>query len=269
MPRQHHHTCRAIPLWVALAIAVGFTAGAWQPAYASDDARSDRMLRQVTLMEKVLDHVLKESPYWLVSAGDPTHGLYLEEFGVLYSFDASLVRGDWGRKEFFDFSFFDRLRVESDDGRIIIWTDEDDLDELYEEEEEIAAEAEDRAAESGGETVIDLEDPKDHKRVIAELERRKQHLRQERQERVKKEGEQYAAGKEELIDALLDYGETLTALDDDQWVAIAVFLGENDYFQREELSRLVLKVRMRHLRDYAAAHTSREELIEQMVVEEY
>ena len=57
-----------------------------------------------------------------------------------------------------------------------------------------------------------------------------------------------AQGKQELIDALADYGETMTALRDDQWVAIAAFLGDDQYFKERQISRLVIKARARDLR---------------------
>jgi predicted GNAT family N-acyltransferase len=77
----------------------------------------------------------------------------------------------------------------------------------------------------------------------------------------------YEKGRQELIDALADYGETLTALRDDQWVAIAAFLKDNDYFRDRSISRLVIKARMRDLR--ASDQLSREALLARIVVEEY
>ena len=60
------------------------------PAQAAGTERPDRMLRQIGVMEKILDKLLLDSPNFLIRGGDVAHGLYLPEFGTLFTFEASL-----------------------------------------------------------------------------------------------------------------------------------------------------------------------------------
>ena len=70
--------------------------------------------------------------------------------------------------------------------------------------------------------------------------------------------ERLAGFQAELVDTLLDYGPTLSELGDDQWVAVAVYLGERFITSGGDSGkRLILKVRMRDLRQYSAGRISR------------
>ena len=69
--------------------------------------------------------------------------------------------------------------------------------------------------------------------------------------------------------ALLDYGETLTPLRDDQWVAVAAFLSRNKFFETSGISRLLIKARMSDLRDHGKGRITESEMRSRVVVEEY
>jgi hypothetical protein len=237
--RRSHET-----LWILAALALVW--GAAQPVGAAEPKIPEKTKKQMRVMEGMLDSILLDSPNLLVSGSNTTHSLYLDEFGVVLAFEASLTGGG------FDFSrslkFLQNIRVESDKDKTVIWHEKGDGDE---------AEGDDS---TGGPA-------EKQKRVVV--------LRDLREGRGEKDGEAkeeksekeiYALGKQELIDALADYGETISSLRDDQWLAIAAFLKDSEYFKDQQISRLVVKARMRDLR---ASNLSREELLGRIVVEEY
>jgi hypothetical protein len=189
---------------------------------AADSPVSDKLNRQIGVMEKVIDEVLVESPNLLVYSSEATRGVYLDEFGVLFTLEASLVEEGWKNK----MKFFGNLQIEEDDGKIIIHRGEGD-DEA-------------------------VEDMKDWE---AKQDERNQKL--------------YAKGKQELVDVLADYGETLTGLRDDQWVGLAAFLKGSGYFVDQRISRLVLKAKVSDLRAYASSRISDDQMRDRIVVEEY
>ena len=128
---------------------------------------------------------------------------------MLFTLEASLVEEGWKNK----FKFFNKLKIEEEDGKIIIHRgDKDDDDEEDDEDWE-------------------------------ELE----------EKRAEKNQVLYKKGKLELAEVLAEYGETLTGLRDDQWVGVAAFLKGSGYFVDKRISRLVLKAKVSDLRAYARA----------------
>lgn len=85
---------------------------------------------------------------------------------------------------------------------------------------------------------------------------------------AKKRAERLAALKTELTDAMLDYGPTLTELPDDSWLAVAAFLGGDRLLGAGEGTRLVLRARMRDLRQYTSGALSREAAAKRVMVEQ-
>ena len=79
----------------------------------------------------------------------------------------------------------------------------------------------------------------------------------------------YRRGKTELVDVLLDYGDTITTLKSNQRVAIVAKLIDSDYFEDRRISHLVLKAKIGDLRDYAAEKISEKEMITRIVEAEY
>jgi hypothetical protein len=81
--------------------------------------------------------------------------------------------------------------------------------------------------------------------------------------------EMLAGLKTELIDTLIDYGATLGELGNDQWVAIAAFLDSRALIGRGDPgTRLIIKARMKDLRQHAAGSISREAAASRIVVDE-
>jgi hypothetical protein len=172
--------------------------------------------------------MLLDSPNLLIFGRDVTRGLYIDGYGAVFSFDASLVekgKHDW---HWGDLPF--RIE-ETEDGKRVIIVDRDvdpddiDVDEL-EELEKL----------SHGSDV---------------------------------EEELYKAGKAEIVETLLDYGDTMTSLSDGEHVAIAAYLRDAKYFTRQEISRLVLTAKIEDLRAYTAGDLSEQQMVERIEVEEY
>jgi hypothetical protein len=221
---------RAWNTWAVVAVMSAWTGG---EAFAVSPPASKKMARQIEVMEKILDQVLLESPNFLIRGTPVAHGAYIPSFGVLFLFDASLTGQDWEHLKNWDFPGF---KIEEKNGkRVIILPDEEDTPVPPDEEEEVGE------VEGG--------DPRDvHRR---------------RQERT------YGRGKTELVDVLLDYGDTLSTLEANQWVAIMACMTDEDFVDRARMSRLILKAKMSDLRAYGAGTLSEEEMVKRIVEEEY
>jgi hypothetical protein len=186
---------------------------------AAADELPGKLKKQIEVMDKILDEVLVDSPNLLVSGQHVTNGVYLPEFGVVFTFEASLLthggfRGfDWNSKSF-------DMHKEKGKWVINFGGDEDSTDDGKAEE------------------------------------------------KTKSEKELYEGGKTEIIGALLDYGETLTGLDDTQSVAVAAFLDGGDFFQ-DKSRTVVVKAKMSDLKAFGADRLSKSQMLSRISVQEY
>jgi len=198
---------------------------------AAQKGMDTRLKRQIGVMERILDEVLVESPNLLVHSSQPTNGLYLDEYGVVFLIEASFANNfeDWKNMTFGSYSI-----EQDDDGNITIIRK--GKGKGNEEQEELDEEEADMAWEKVQE---------------------------------KRQTEQYANGKKELIDAVLDYGETLSALGGSQYVTVALFLDKEEFFGKDETTHLVIKAKMDDLRSLSAQRLSREAMEKKLSIEEY
>jgi hypothetical protein len=205
-------------------------------AAAVEPPPSRKMTRQIEVMEKIIDQVLLDSPNFLIRSTPVARGTYLPGTGILFTFDASLVEHDWSDRDLKKWNFGKGFRVEERDGkRVIIIDDEGNL-----ERDDIIGD--------DGEIEDSLQDWRDKRR--------------ERTERV------YVRGKTEIVDVLLDYGDTVT-LEPGQWVIVMGFLTDEDFIDRNRFSRLILKAKAGDLQSYAAGKISEEEMVKRIVEKEY
>jgi hypothetical protein len=203
------------------------------PALAQDKL-SSKLQKKIRVMEMVIDEMLVDSPNILVFSSEPSTSIYIEEFGVIFAFDASLARDEYYMQGWL--KDLQDIHIETDDdGNVHVYKSKKKVKVKDEDEDEVEE--------------IDIEEMKE--------------------KAAAKEAEQYAGGKDEIIDTLVDYGDTLTELDDDQHVAIAVSLGKADFFEEADISRLVVKVKVRDLRSASAGRLSREDLRKRVTVTEY
>jgi len=238
------HACgyRMISIALFLGLAILLVA----PDATGEMSRS--LKRKIDLLENVVDQVLIDSPNFLVSGRGTTHGLFLEEYGVLFTFEASLVSRDLDRGFLAgNWDYFKNLRFEQDDeGRIIIYREGDDEDD-------------DSLIEILTEDELEDMDEEDLEELSMHQMRARDGKRQERR---------YESGKEELVEALIDYGDMLSDLDDGQSVAIVAFLVDSSFFDKEELSQLMIRAKMRDLRAYADGDIDEDEMIERVEIQE-
>lgn len=215
------HAARAGLLWLGALVGL-LLVTSHSDVLAQDRSTSRKALKQISVMEQILDQVLIESPNFLVPGRGNARGIFLEEFGVLLTFEASLVQRDreWNWKNEFKFE------TDENGERIIVIPDPDEDDEDDEDAD------------------------KDSRRRPTE-------------ERL------YEGGKEEIQDMILDYGSTLSTLKDSHWIAVAAFLKDSDYFLDNRISRLVIRARMKDIRDYDAGNLSEDDMRAKLIEEEY
>ena len=206
----------------ATALLFGLSSG---QAFAVDPPPG-KMARQIDVMERILDQVLIDSPNFLVSGRGNARGLYLKEFGVILTCDASLLekdkKFDWGGEDF--------KIIDKDGKKVIVIPDDEESDDESADEPK-------KANPKGGHGSA--------------------------QERL------YKRGKAELVDTLLDYGNTLSSLEKGKWVAIVAFLHDARYFDERGLSRLILQAKIDDLRLYETDKLSEEEMVKRIVEQEY
>lgn len=193
---------------------------------------SKKLERQIAHMEDIISDVLIESPNLLVSSGGPTFGIYVDGFGVILNLETSLVSSNHWRD---GISFLRGIGR----GRIVLYDDDDD----YWDDED-----------------WDDEDPDDEDDEAYKRWRDRRKARSERR---------YDRGIQELREALLESGDILDELADDEYVAIAVFLEDHRYFRRHRISRAFMKVKMSDLRAHADGRISYEELASRLVENVY
>jgi hypothetical protein len=200
-------------------------------AAAQSSGQNRKMKREITVMENILDQVVIDSRNVLVPSRHSVHGAYLPEFGVMFTTEASLLFRDW------DNGSWSWGNVERKGDRIIIhrntWDDDDD----------------DEDDDSGSKRSTDR--------------RTWEARRTERAEKL------YKGAREELTDALMEFGDTISSLRDDEWVGITVYLGNDDYFHDRNISRLVIKAKAGDLQDFTAGRLSKSAMQARLVEDEY
>jgi hypothetical protein len=72
-------------------LAIVLVAGS---ARASDSPERDRLNKQIGSMEKALDHLLLDSPNFLVQRGRNAQGVCVPDYGVIFTFNAALNADD-------------------------------------------------------------------------------------------------------------------------------------------------------------------------------
>ena len=215
-----------LPALLAIGIFVALFA-APAPAGADRSTASKRLLREIDIMERTLDDVLVDSPYILVSSSSGvTKGVYVPEYGVIFTFDMNLVASRYDVFGWRGWNGADVVDIDEDGDKIVIhrrhgWDDDDD--------------DEDKKAK-------DTKDTADKKC--------------------------YERGKIEIIETLVDYGDMLTSLGDDQWILIAADLNGNEYFTDEGLSQYIVKAQMRDIRAYSQGTITRDALLAKVTREE-
>jgi hypothetical protein len=226
LTETHNGTWRVVLLAALIVALLGLTAAV---ADSADD-RATRIDRKVRVMERVFDEVLVQSQNVAVGPGGVTRGVVLDEFGALFTLEASVGKG-------YVFALPEVPEVPGvgmEDALIRV------------------APRPMRGPRGDGEQGEEFESWEEWQKEV-----------------VAKRKEKYAAFKVELIDTVIDYGSTLTELADDQWVAVLAFLdGSRLLGGGSSERRLMVKIRMRDLRQYSAGSLSREAAVKRVTVTE-
>jgi len=217
-------TSKSIRIVVASLAAFAFVLGPPPPAWcqAKSGEPGSKVKKQIEVMESIFDKVLVDSPNLLVGSQHATRGLYLNEFGVLFTFETAILsrdHGDWWKK--WDWSQFE---VKTKDGQTIITLPSDDED----------------STDSG----------KGKKRPLTPEEK-------------------YEAGKAEIREALMGYGDTLSGLREDQWVGIVLFFDDDEEIGDREISTVLMKAKMADLRAFGSERLSEKEMQSRVLIDEY
>ncbi len=222
-------------------------------AFSAPPEGSVKIMRQVRIMEGIVDKVLLDSPNFLVHSGGNTHGLYIPEYGAIFTFEASLTSGMFGiGKLDIKIPQFEIQTDENGDKTIVMKNME--KSKQYTKSKN----GKDSAPEASADT--DPPEPPDTPEPPTAVSSSGDE---------KDSAELYQKGKGELIQALLDYGETLTQLKSGQWIVIAAFLQNDSYFEKNKLSRLVVKAKIDDLRGFSDGSIEEKAMRSKIQVEEY
>jgi hypothetical protein len=230
-------THRGVRLLVGLSIALAAATGLVVPGSASADDKPTKAERQVAVMEKLLDEMLVDSPNFLVAGHDAAEGFAIEDYGAIFTFQASLTGWGWEGNRMGDFLNFwpfdggkrsvvvirgdkgteERKEIVVGDGDIVIKDGEVFIKDGAKTK---------KLSEKDGMTVIDE--------------------KQWQEDQLKK----YEAAKEELVGFLLEYGETLKAMPAGQSVRIVARMRNLRVGGDREVRSLTLRVSIDDLRAY-------------------
>ena len=219
-----------------LSLAAGCLALAGTASAQNTAQMPAKLKKQISVMEKVIDEMLVDSKNVLVASHEPTRGIYLPEFGVLFTLEAQILtpdRGEWWK----DFKGWGKnIKIQSD--------------------------------EHGNYTVVHLDDDDDDDSDKADKDK-KEKRELTRKELLKDREQRYENAKKELKDVLMDYGYTLTGLRDDQWVGIAAYIDDDDIFGEDEAETVLLRAKMGDLRAHEAGKVSDDQMAQRISIEEY
>ena len=246
---------------LALLLILGLCAGIGRAARedaSAKDTSVPKQQRQIGIMEGIIDQALIDSPNFRVMGRDNTRGIYLDEFGAIFTFEASLVGSP------FDFSGAFKVLNGLTTGKdgTVFWSNSDDSSGTSDSSDQDKT----RLAKARAKLKKEMAS---RQRDIEELRARTLRPGSGDKDNEPDPATLYKQGKEELVQVLLDYGATLTTLRDDQSIALAGFLRDSRYFTENKLSKLVLKVKVGDLRAFSDGRLSEEQIRSRIQTSEY
>jgi len=221
-------------LTAALLVSAGLT-----PAGAQE--KKTKVDRQIGVMEKVIDGMLVDSPNFLVAGKEVTEGFELEDYGAVFTFEASLT-GPYGFMSG-SRSAFNFWPFRGNKKHVVVLRDGDD------KKMEIKIDGKKMIVKNGGVWVDG--DGEEHK-LSDDEDLKVFDEKSYREDQLKK----YEAAKEELIKVLMDYGETLRALPAGQSVRIIARLDDLDLPEGKDVRKLTVRAKIDDLRAYGEERLS-------------
>ncbi len=207
---------------LATIVLVGLAGDGWA-------GREKRINRQISIMEKIIDEAMVDSRYALVRSTHPSHGVYLADYGPVFTLEVGLVDEDFGSLG----SIWSRL---------------------------------------GGDISIETKEGEDGEKVIT-IRSGKKKDRDGDDDEGKKGGEpddaeKYAKVKDELIEVIRDYGDTIAKAKGDEWFTILASPLRGSWGD-SEISRLVVRVRMKEITAYNRENLDEEGFRKKVQIIEY
>jgi hypothetical protein len=221
-----------------LSLAAGCLALAGTASAQNTAQMPPKLKKQISVMEKVIDEMLVDSKNLLVASHEPTRGVYLPEFGVLFTLEAQILspdRGEWWKG---NFKWGNNVKIESD--------------------------------KHGNYTIVNLnDDDEDDDSNKGDKDKTKDQKTLTRKEILKDREMRYENGKKEIKSALTEYGYTLTGLRDDQWVAIVAYIDDDDIFGEDEGETVLMRAKVSDLRAHDGGRLSDDQMASRVSIEEY
>ncbi len=224
----------------AVLVAAGLVVTLGSQAFAEKPAGAKKLNREIGIMERTIDEVLIESANLLVSGGAMTDGIYVGDYGVVFTVDASPIPQGWRSSGWFG----NHVEFEDDGDRIIVYKDKHGWDDEDDDEGKDAK----KDAKARG---------KGDKKRIDWFAKRADH-----------EKKMYERGKDELRDVLVDYGDMLSSLRDDQSIVLAVQLHGAEYLDDQKISQCVMTARVGDLRALTAGTITRDAMLAKVTIDE-
>jgi len=238
----------------ALLTAVILAAGSHPVAAGREPTR---LQRQLGLMERVIDDMLVESPNYLVEDRHVTEGVERKGKGAAFVFKTSLTGperdGDvcasirnfwpWSREEY--------VFIEGDDDG----EDDHQAAEIVIGRGHILVSDGDVVIEKAGKGKLRVRGAEGWRVLDAKACRERQ-LRK------------YERAREELLTVLMEYGKSLRALPDGQWVKITARFQDVDWPEDRKVHRLAVQARIDDLRAYGEGQLSEQEMRGRLEVKE-
>jgi hypothetical protein len=245
MRPQHRRSCFLRRI-LAGSVALALLGSVAVPAMAGKPDK-EKVMRQIGIMEKILDKVLLDSPFLLVHSGDNSRGLYIDEFGAIFTFDASLTSRE------FDFESYlgnlperFELKTDEDGNQVIVIKKHDEAVAGGQDKDSAKAKAKAKAKGKGKAGGVATED-----------------------EILSDRASRYEGAKLELMNALMDYGETMSTLQNGQYVMIGAFMKQDEFMKANRISRLLIKAKIDDLRAYTQGDIDEDTLRSRIEIEEY
>jgi hypothetical protein len=89
-----------------------------------------------------------------------------------------------------------------------------------------------------------------------------------RDREMKRQERYYTRGKTEVVEMLVDFGDLLSSIPDDEWIEVEAFLERAEYFYDKDISRLSVRVRAKDAREYGDGKIDEKTLVERIQTKE-
>jgi hypothetical protein len=233
-PTTNTRSVRSITLFGILIVLTGIFL-LFNVSHALAGGKADKMDRQIRVAERCLDEMLLDSPDWLFPGIGNARGVYLPGSGAIFTFTASLTDIGWGSRDGFSL-FGSHIYLGGHRHRhfIVNRSDDDDVEVRIKKDKD----------DDDDEWIMD------DKTYEKRLQRK------------------YDRAKEELMDALLDFGDILKEVPGSETVVVEGRLHDIELTNDREIVKLSMKARMDDLRAFAGGSLQESDMRSRVTVTE-